>query len=115
MDPKPETTDDRTRPTEIRTYQQALDEALTETFPASDPISPSALEAEDRALRSRADPVDWPLRSAAAAPERAWPRLVLGALAGALLARLLGQPRARWGAALGALLGAAAGGTRARR
>jgi hypothetical protein len=43
------------------TYQQALDEALAETFPASDPISPSAAAAGDTPVPSPRDPVDWPL------------------------------------------------------
>ena len=46
-------------PQEPGTYQQSLDEALAETFPASDPISPSqAMRAQDEAPSSR-DPVDW--------------------------------------------------------
>jgi hypothetical protein len=42
------------------TYQQALDEALAETFPASDPISPSAAGIVGP-VSSPADRVDWPL------------------------------------------------------
>jgi general stress protein 26 len=42
------------------TYQQSLDEALAETFPASDPISPSAAEAAERKVKSPGNPVDWP-------------------------------------------------------
>jgi hypothetical protein len=46
-------------PQEPATYQQTLDEALAETFPASDPISPSqAMRAQDEAPSAR-DPVDW--------------------------------------------------------
>lgn len=41
------------------TYQESLDEALDETFPASDPISPSAaLHAEER-IQTAKDKVDW--------------------------------------------------------
>lgn len=43
------------------TYQKTLDEALEETFPASDPISPSAaMHAEERAEASH-DEHDWTL------------------------------------------------------
>lgn len=42
------------------TYQESLDEALAETFPASDPISPSAAESADRKVQSPGNPVDWP-------------------------------------------------------
>lgn len=57
------------------TYQKALDEALEETFPASDPISPSAaMHAEERAKASP-DEHDWTLtpgsERAPEAPERA--------------------------------------------
>ena len=46
-------------PQEPGTYQQTLDEALSETFPASDPISPSqAMRAQEEAPSER-DPVDW--------------------------------------------------------
>ena len=46
-------------PQEPGTYQQTLDEALAETFPASDPISPSqAMRAQEEAPTER-DPVDW--------------------------------------------------------
>ena len=42
-----------------QTYQESLDEALDETFPASDPISPSAaLHAEER-IQTAKDKVDW--------------------------------------------------------
>jgi hypothetical protein len=41
------------------TYQEALDDALDDTFPASDPISPSAaLHAEQR-IQTAKDEVDW--------------------------------------------------------
>jgi hypothetical protein len=45
------------------TYQEVLDEALDETFPASDPISPgAAAHAEARAHHTR-DAVDWTLQA----------------------------------------------------
>ena len=45
-----------------QTYQQALDEALAETFPASDPISPSAAMHLEERISSERDAVDWKLR-----------------------------------------------------
>ena len=41
------------------TYQGKLDEALEETFPASDPISPSAAEHAERQIRTGKDDKDW--------------------------------------------------------
>jgi hypothetical protein len=41
------------------TYQEALDEAVEETFPASDPISPGVAEKADRKVSTPKDPVDW--------------------------------------------------------
>jgi hypothetical protein len=46
-------------PSEPETYQQTLDEALAETFPASDPISPSQAMRAERMASSPRDPVDW--------------------------------------------------------
>jgi hypothetical protein len=46
-------------PQEPRTYQQTLDEALAETFPASDPISPSQAMRAQEEVPSERDPVDW--------------------------------------------------------
>jgi hypothetical protein len=47
----------------LPTYQELLDEALDETFPASDPISPSAaMHAEERATRTGVDDKDWKLK-----------------------------------------------------
>jgi hypothetical protein len=52
----------------VPTYQELLDESLDETFPASDPISPSAaMHAERRTSTSR-DAVDWHLRPGADVP-----------------------------------------------
>ena len=43
------------------TYQEAVDESLEMTFPASDPISPSAaMHAEER-VRTERDKTDWKL------------------------------------------------------
>lgn len=44
------------------TYQEALDEALAETFPASDPISPSSVDSGRPPKPSLRDAVDWPLK-----------------------------------------------------
>jgi hypothetical protein len=43
----------------LPTYQEALDEAVEQTFPASDPISPSAAEKADRAVSTPKDDKDW--------------------------------------------------------
>ncbi|CAM3517091.1 hypothetical protein BOSP111201_09580 [Bordetella sputigena] len=43
----------------VHTYQESLDEAIEETFPASDPISPSAAEKADRKISTPKDDVDW--------------------------------------------------------
>jgi len=49
-------TDDSAKPS---TYQELLDEALDETFPASDPISPSAAMAAEERIQTAKDKVDW--------------------------------------------------------
>lgn len=46
---------------ELPTYQERLDEALEETFPASDPISPSAAEHIERRTSTPKDDKDWEL------------------------------------------------------
>jgi hypothetical protein len=46
-----------------RTYQEALDEAVEETFPASDPISPSAAEHAEKQISTQRDDKDWKLKS----------------------------------------------------
>ena len=52
-----------------QTYQQLLDEALEETFPASDPISPSAaMHAEERAAGAGGDDEDWALQPGSQRP-----------------------------------------------
>ncbi|ANN66172.1 hypothetical protein [Bordetella bronchialis] len=43
----------------VPTYQEALDEAVEETFPASDPISPGVAEKADREVSTPKDDVDW--------------------------------------------------------
>lgn len=50
----------------IPTYQQLLDEALEQTFPASDPISPSAAMAAERRIHTPGNTHDWVLRPGAA-------------------------------------------------
>jgi len=48
----------------VKTYQDALDEAIEETFPASDPISPSHTQKIDRPISTKKNSVDWrPLKS----------------------------------------------------
>lgn len=46
----------------VPTYQELLDEALDETFPASDPISPTAAMHAERATSSARDEKDWVLK-----------------------------------------------------
>lgn len=45
-----------------KTYQDAVDESLDMTFPASDPISPGAAEHAERQTATRRDDVDWTLK-----------------------------------------------------
>ena len=52
----------------VPTYQELLDESLDETFPASDPISPSAAMHAERQVATAADDVDWQLKPGAAVP-----------------------------------------------
>lgn len=52
----------------VPTYQELLDEALDETFPASDPISPTAAMAAERRIRTEKDQTDWTLRPGACPP-----------------------------------------------
>jgi hypothetical protein len=46
----------------LPTYQESLDDAIEQTFPASDPISPSAAERADRAVSTPKDDKDWKLK-----------------------------------------------------
>lgn len=54
----------------VPTYQELLDDALDQTFPASDPISPSAAIYADKQTSTGKDGVDWTLakKSADGAP-----------------------------------------------
>ncbi|WER49333.1 hypothetical protein CupriaWKF_19460 [Cupriavidus sp. WKF15] len=45
-----------------KTYQGAVDDSLEMTFPASDPISPSAAMHAERKTRTHRDDVDWKLK-----------------------------------------------------
>lgn len=47
----------------VPTYQELLDEALDETFPASDPISPTAAMHAAEQVDSPRDAVDWTLKA----------------------------------------------------
>jgi hypothetical protein len=53
----------RERPFEdkLPTYQELLDDALDQTFPASDPISPSAAMYTERQISTGKDDADWTL------------------------------------------------------
>lgn len=46
----------------VPSYQEALDDALDQTFPASDPISPSAALHPQRPVSTDVDEKDWTLR-----------------------------------------------------
>jgi len=46
----------------LPTYQEALDDALEDTFPASDPISPGAAMNPAKKISTPQDEVDWELR-----------------------------------------------------
>jgi len=52
----------------VPTYQELLDESLDETFPASDPISPSAAMHAERRVTTGRDDVDWQLKPGGAVP-----------------------------------------------
>lgn len=52
----------------VPTYQELLDEALDETFPASDPISPSAAMAAEKRIQTDKDRTDWTLKPGACTP-----------------------------------------------
>lgn len=52
----------------VPTYQELLDEALDETFPASDPISPTAAMAAEKRIATEKDATDWTLKPGACKP-----------------------------------------------
>jgi len=54
----------------VPTYQELLDEALDETFPASDPISPSAAMHAQKQAESERDAVDWTLKPGSEADKK---------------------------------------------
>ncbi|HEY0817949.1 MAG TPA: hypothetical protein VGD46_04170 [Rhizobacter sp.] len=58
----------------VPTYQELLDEALDETFPASDPISPSAAMAAEKRIKTDKDATDWTLRPGACQPPGSEPQ-----------------------------------------
>ena len=99
-------------PDEPQTYQQSLDDALSQTFPASDPISPgSAMDAEDRVAPSRRDPVDWRLRRGsqvdAGETGGSTSRMTQAMFGGLVGAVVLGALAGRTGMLIGAMAGAA--------
>lgn len=55
----------------VPTYQELLDEALDQTFPASDPISPSAAMHADRQIATDKDSRDWTLKPGECDPGKA--------------------------------------------
>jgi hypothetical protein len=63
----------------VPTYQELLDESLDETFPASDPISPSAAMHAERQVTTGKDEVDWQLKPGAHKPPAAAKRKTAGA------------------------------------
>ena len=99
------------------TYQESLDDALEQTFPASDPISPSAAMRAERQTRTGRDSVDWKLKSGSKVPlpgcseDRGAP---VGAVAGALAGALVGAFRGPLAGILLAFGGAIAGAGLAR-
>lgn len=53
----------------VPTYQELLDKSLDMTFPASDPISPTAaMHAEEMATKSKSGQTDWKLQPGAHQP-----------------------------------------------
>ena len=46
----------------VPSYQELLDDALDQTFPASDPISPSAAMAAEKRIKTDKDATDWTLK-----------------------------------------------------
>jgi hypothetical protein len=64
----PPAADERPAPDRLPTYQALLDEAVQETFPASDPIAPGGAMHADKPVRTRAGGRDWRLDPQADAP-----------------------------------------------
>ena len=58
----------------VPTYQELLDEAVDETFPASDPISPSAAMNADKKISTGKDSHDWTLQPGACPPGQESPQ-----------------------------------------
>ena len=56
------------------TYQEVLDEALEETFPASDPIAPGAAMHAREKIVTEKDVVDWKLEPGSSAEHLTPPR-----------------------------------------
>lgn len=54
----------------VPTYQELLDESLDQTFPASDPISPSAAMHTQGRVSTGRNAVDWHLQPGADTPSR---------------------------------------------
>lgn len=52
----------------VPTYQELLDDALDQTFPASDPISPGAAVHAERQTATGKDEVDWKLKPSKPVP-----------------------------------------------
>lgn len=114
-------------PAEPRTYQQTLDEALAETFPASDPISPTSAMHVEQSVSSKRDPVDWKLKPGSTLPtpasggnetsaQEALQQAAshplgtpLGALIGGATGALVGIAAGPVGSVVGAGVGAAVG------
>lgn len=59
-----------TDPQGAPTYQEVLDEALQETFPASDPISPSAAMSAEKRISTQRDQTDWTLKPGSEEPAK---------------------------------------------
>lgn len=52
----------------VPTYQELLDDALEQTFPASDPISPTAAMHAEEQISSGRNDTDWTLKPGACKP-----------------------------------------------
>jgi hypothetical protein len=54
----------------VPTYQELLDESLDQTFPASDPISPSAAMHAEQKIETERDAHDWKLKPGGNTPDK---------------------------------------------